>query len=445
VIEPEGGSLAAVIPETQYTRLGDLHLAYQVLGEGPPDILLLDQWLGHMDAQWDVPPMAAFRRRMASFRRLIMFDSAGRGLDRSRRPLPTIEWMDDVPPCWRGEVRQAVVVTNIGGGIMAMTYAAAHPERVASLVLVDCFARYLAADDFPIGAPLEVLEEALQEAESGAGRGVMIDLFAPSLAGDERLRRAWSRYERQQASPGSTAAIVRLIYESDVRAILPAIRVPTLILHRTHATGFRVEHGDTWLLIPGARLVELPGVDNLIWAEDQDAIGEIGSPGRSAPEPNRVLATVLFTDIVGSTRRAAELGDSAWQALLAEHHRLARRDLERFAGLEVKTVGDGILATFDGPARAIRCAAAIRDAVRELGLELRAGLHTGEIEIQPDDISGLAVHIGARISALASGGEVLVSGTVKDLVIGSGLVFEDRGSHELAGVPGTWPLFAVGV
>ena len=342
----------------------------------------------------------------------------------------------------------AHVITNIGGGIMATTFAAAHPDRVASLVLVDCFARFQAAEDFPIGAPPEAVAAALDEAEVSSGRGLMIDLFAPSLANDERLRRAWSRYERQAASPGSTVAIVRLIYESDVRAILPAIRVPTLVIHRAAATGFRVEHG-RYLAehIPGATYVELPGTDNLIWAGDQDAIvAEIQAfitGVRPAPEPNRVLATVLFTDIVGSTRLAAELGDSRWHALLADHDRAARRLVERFGGETVKSVGDGILATFDGPARAIRCAAAIRDEVGQLGIEVRAGLHTGEIEMGTDDIAGLAVHIGARISAMAGSGEVLVSSTVRDLVVGAGFTFEDRGRHQLKGVPGEWQVLAV--
>jgi class 3 adenylate cyclase len=276
----------------------------------------------------------------------------------------------------------------------------------------------------------------------------MIDLFAPSLAGDDRLRRAWSRYERQAASPGSTVAMVRLIYESDVRSVLPAIRVPTLVIHRADARGFGVEHGRYLAAhIPNAKYVELPGIDNLIWAGDQDSIvaeiQDFVTGVRPAPAPNRVLATILFTDIVASTRLASELGDQRWHALLADHHRVVRRQLDRFGGNEVKTVGDGFLATFDGPARAIRCALAIRDELRELGLEVRAGLHTGEIEIQADDIAGLAVHIGARVSALAGPGEVLVSSTVRDLVVGSGIGFEDRGSHELKGVPGEWRVLAV--
>ena len=343
---------------------------------------------------------------------------------------------------------RSAVIANIGGGMLAMTYAAAHPERVSSLILVDCFARFLEAPDFPIGAPLEMVGPALQIAEGDTGRGVMIDIFAPSVATDERLRRAWARYERSAATPGSTKAIIRLIYESDVRDVLPAIRVPTLVVHRRDATGFSVEHGRYLARhIPDARYVEMPGPDNLIWAGDLDAmVAEIQAfvtGVRPAPEPRRVLATVLFTDIVASTERAAQLGDAGWESLLAEHNRVVRRQLERFGGHEVKVVGDGFLATFDGPARAVRCAIAIRDEVRDLGLEIRAGVHVGEIEMLPDDIAGLAVHLGARVSALAGPGQVLVSGTVKDLVVGSGLAFEDRGVHVLKGVPGEWRLFAV--
>jgi class 3 adenylate cyclase len=441
-----------MVPETRYARLGDLHLAYQVVGDGPPDILLLDQWFGNLDAQWDVPPLAELRERLASFGRLIMFDKRGTGLSDPipTSSLPTLEeFMADIPAVLDtvGSERTAVIA-NIGGGMLAMPFVATHPDRVASLILVDCFARFLEAPDYPFGAPTEELDPALEIAEGDIGRGVMVDLFAPSVANDERFRRAWARYERSAATPGSTKAIVRLIYESDVRDVLPAIRVPTLVIHRRDAVGFGVEHG-RYLAghIPGARYVELPGADNLIWAGDMDAmVAEIQAfvtGVRPAPEPRRVLATVLFTDIVGSTERAARLGDVRWQSLLADHNRIVRHELERYAGHEVRVVGDGFLATFDGPARAVRCAVAIRDGVREVGLEIRAGVHVGEIEVLPDDIAGLAVHLGARVSALAGPGEVLVSSTVKDLVVGSGLAFEDRGSHVLKGVPGEWLLFAV--
>ena len=441
-----------MLPETLYARLGDLHLAYQVIGEGPPDILLLDQWFGNLDAQWDVPPLAEFRERLASFGRLIMFDKRGTGLSDPipTSSLPTLEeFMGDIPAVLDtvGSERPALIA-NIGGGILAMPYAAAHPERISSLILVDCFARFSEAPDFPIGTPIANVEPNLEVAELETGRGIMLDLFAPSVANDERIRRAWARYERSAATPGSTKAIVRLIYGSDVRDLLPAIRVPTLVIHRRDAIGFGVEHGRYLAAhIPDARYVELPGTDNLIWAGDQDAmVAEIQAfvtGVRPATEPRRVLATVMFTDIVGSTERAAALGDVRWHALLADHNRVVRRQLERFGGREIKVVGDGFLATFDGPARAVRCAIAIRDEVRELGLSIRVGVHVGEIEVLPDDIAGLAVHIGARVSALAGPDEVLVSSTVKDLVVGSGLVFEDRGSHLLKGVPGEWRLFAV--
>ena len=280
------------------------------------------------------------------------------------------------------------------------------------------------------------------------GRGLMLNLFAPSEAGDERLRRAWSRYERQAASPGTTIATVRLLYTSDVRALLPAIQVPTLVIHRADAREFRVAHGRYLAAhIPGAKYVELPGIDNLIWAGDQDAmvaeIQDFITGVRPAPTPHRVLATVLFTDIVDSTRRAAELTDRPWRALLDEHNQIALRAISRYGGREIKTTGDGVVATFDGPARAVRAAATIRADVADLGLDIRAGLHTGEIELEATDIAGLAVHIAARILAMASSGEVLVSGTVKDLVVGSGLEFNDRGSHVLKGVPGEWRVFAL--
>jgi class 3 adenylate cyclase len=440
-----------MLPETRYARLGELHLAYQVLGDGPPEILLLDQWFGHVEAQWDVPPVAEFRERLARFGRVIMFDKRGTGLS---DPIPTAtlptleEFMTDIPAVLDAAgSERAAMIANIGGGILAMPFTAAHPERVSSLILVDCFARFLEAPDFPIGAPTAAVGPALDLAELGTGRGVMIDEFAPTVAGDERVRRAWARYERHASTPGSSKAIVRLIYESDVRAVLPAIRVPTLVIHRADAA-FKVEHGRYLAThIPDARYVELPGTDSLIWAGDQDTIvaeiQDFVTGVRPAPDPRRVLATVLFTDIVGSTERAAQLGDTRWQSLLADHNRVLRRELDRFGGHEVKLVGDGVLATFDGPARAVRCALEIRDRVADLGLQIRAGVHTGEIEALPDDIAGLAVHIGARISALAGAGEVLVSSTVRDLVVGSGLAFDERGRHVLKGVPGEWTLLAV--
>ncbi len=438
-------------PETRYARLGDLHLAYQVLGDGPPDLLLVDQWFTHLDAQWDMPPVARLRERLAEFGRLIMFDKRGAGLSDPipTASLPALEALSADIPAVLDAVgsERATLIANVGGGLLAMTLAAAQPDRVASLVLVDCYARLLRAADYPIGAPAEALPEALEQADRDTGNGTMLDRYAPSLAADERFRRAWVRYERSITTPGSLRAYVPLVIGSDIRAILPAIAAPTLVLQRTDGP-ISVEHG-RYLAehIPNATYVELPGRDSLIWAGDQEAlVAEIQgfvTGVRPTPHPRRVLAAVLFTDIVGSTERAARLGDARWESLLADHNRAVRREVERFGGRAVKSVGDGFVATFDGPARAVRGALAIRDAVRELGLEVRAGIHFGEIEVLPDDIAGLAVHIGARVSALAGGGEVLVSSTVRDLVLGSGLEFDDRGRHPLKGVPGEWQLFAV--
>jgi class 3 adenylate cyclase len=442
----------AALPETRYARAGGAHIAYQVLGHGQVDIVLADQWFSHMDGQWDVPPIAEFRRRLSSFSRLIMFDKRGIGLsdpvpiDR----LPTIEeWIDDLRAVM-DEVasERAALVTNIGGAIMALVCAAAFPDRLSSLVVVDGFARYLAAPDYPIGGTAEEKDRALQITESKHGRALMLDLFARSMASDDELREAFARYERQSASPGVATAMLRLIYESDVRDVLPTIRIPTLVMHHAGAEllppalgRYIADH------VANARYVELPGADSLIWAGGAETIvaeiQEFVTGAKPIPETTRVLSTVLFTDIVDSTSRAGELGDERWRALLAEHDRLTRAELERGSGREIKTTGDGFLATFDGPARAIRTALAIRDAVRAIGFEVRAGLHTGEIELVPDDVAGVGVHIGSRIASLAGPGEVFVSSTVKDLVAGSGIAFDDRGSHVLKGIPDAWRVFAV--
>ncbi len=417
-------------------------------------MLFVDQWFSHMDAQWDVPPLADLLERLASFSRLIMFDNRGSGLSDPvpTAVLPTIDdWVEDMPVVLDAvNSERAALVTNIGGGFLAMSFAAAHPEWVSALVLVDCFARFLATPDFPIGAPPEILELALEQGRRGHGARRHARPLrpepgrrrqVPEHVGPVRAAGRQSRQHRgdraahlQQRRPGPTPPDPR----SDPRH--PPSPGP----------GFRVEHGRYLAQhIPGAKYVELPGIDNMIWAGDREAIvSEIQAfltGVRTAPEPHRVLATVLFTDIVGSTRLASDLGDERWQALLAEHHPTVRRALERFGGREVKTVGDGFLATFESPARAIRCAAAIRDGLRDLGIDIRSGLHIGEIEVRPDDIAGLAVHIGARISALADAGEILVSGTVRELVVGSGFEFEDRGSHVLKGVPGEWRIYAARV
>jgi class 3 adenylate cyclase len=438
-------------PETRYAKSGDLHIAYQVIGEGPPDIALVDQWFSHVDGQWEVPPMARLLERLASFSRLLLFDERGVGLSDpvSIEALPSIqEWMDDLRAAMDAAgFERATLVANLAGGFMASVFAATYPDRTAALALVDCFARLVAAPpDYPTGAPPDEEDRYTARMETDWGRGFLLDLFAPSMAGDAPLRDQWARYERTAASPGSVRAMLRVIYGTDIRDILPSIRVPTLVIGRGGAE--RIGHSRYLAAhIPDAKYVELPGEDNLIWAGDQDAlvseIQEFVTGARPAPEPDRVLATVLFTDIVGSTQEAARLGDRRWKELLQLHNAVVRRELDRFNGREVHTAGDGFLATFDGPARAIRSAVSISEAVRPLGIEVRAGLHTGEIELLEDDIGGIAVHIGSRVSALAGPREVLVSSTVKDLVAGSGIEFEQRGVHELKGVPGQWNVFAV--
>ena len=405
-----------------------------------------------IDAQWEEPGLAAFLDRLGSFGRLISFDQRGTGVSDPVPPgqLPSLEqWMDDIRTVME-EVgsERAVLVAFGGGGSLAMLFAATYPERTLGLVLLNCFARLVPTEDYPWGRTPAAEEEVIHVMHSGWGRGVLIDLAAPSKLGDEAFRRWWARYQRLGASPGTIVQIRKMLGELDVRDVLPSIRVPTLILHRTNNTLVHVEHG-RYLAehIPGARYVEIPGRDYFVWVANGDAfLDEIERfvKGISRPrETDRVLGTVLFTDIVASTQRASELGDRRWQELLAAHHAAVREELVRFRGREIATTGDGFLAMFDGPARGVQCALAIRESVASLGLEVRAGLHTGEVELVGGDVAGLAVHIAQRVMAEAGAGEVLVSSTVKDLVGGSGLAFADRGPHRLKGVGEEWRLFRV--
>jgi class 3 adenylate cyclase len=435
---------------TRYAKSGDLHIAYRTLGVGPLDIMLLEQWFSNVEIERDVPPLARFHDRLADIGRVIVFDKRGVGLS---DPVPTTslppieEWMDDLRAVMDavGSERGAVVA-SMAGGFMASVFAATYPERTTALVLVDAFARFTRAADYPWGDDATTTGDRLSAFE-GWGNGMMLDLFAPEIAHDAAVRNTWSRYERHSVSPGTALAMVQMIGATDVRSVLPAIRVPTLVLAHAQAPvppghgRYLAEH------IAGARFVELEGTTSLMWAGDQDAlVAEIQhflTGVRPAPEPDRALATLMFTDIVGSTDRAAEVGDARWLAILDEHNRIVRTQLDRFRGHEVNTTGDGFLATFDGPARAVRCAVAIVDAVRDAGVEVRAGVHTGEVELLPGKVGGIAIHIAARVSAKAGAGEVLVSSTVKDLVVGSGIAFDERGEHVLKGVPGEWRLFAV--
>jgi class 3 adenylate cyclase len=441
-----------VLPETHYARVDDLHIAFQIVGDGPVDVVLVDQWLGHMEAQWDVPPMAELRRRLAAFSRLILFDKRGVGMSDPvpLASLPSIEtWMDDLRSVMdAASSGEAVLVTTMAGTMLGLVFAASHPDRVRALIVVDGFARMLASDDYPEGQPSDEGDRRVGQVESMWGRGFMLDLFAPSMRAVPGVRDAWARYERMAGSPGVSQAMIRNIYRLDVRDVLPLIRVPTLVIQHPEARGLSAGHG-RYLAehIPGARRVELPGPDNLIWAGDQEAvvaeIEEFVTGARPAQRTDRRLATVLFTDIVDSTRHASSIGDSAWRALLGRHDALARDAVGRSGGQLIKSTGDGILATFDRPSRAIETACAIRLGVDALGLRVRAGVHTGEIELATGDVTGLAVHVASRVASLAGASDILVTSTVRDLVLGSGVDLIERGSRVLKGVPGRWRIFAV--
>jgi pimeloyl-ACP methyl ester carboxylesterase len=451
-----------VLPETRYAKSGDVHIAYQVVGEGAIDLVFVTGWISHLEFAWEDPRQSRFLTRLASFSRLILFDKRGVGLSDPvpvNQPPILEERMDDVRAVMEavGSERAALLGVSEGGPITAL-FAATYPERTAALILYGSFAR--------AGSQLmnEVeLEARLRAIETDWPDSVDPDVPAPSLSADDGYRRWFRTFMRRAASPGAAIALLRMNSQIDVREVLPTIRVPTLVLYRRDArlghgasawrqagTDVITPAGEATLLaerIPGARLVELPGIDHLPWAGDVDALlGEIeefltGVRGR--PEPDRVLATILFTDIVGSTPTAARLGDRGWRGLLEQHNALVRRQLARFRGQEQDTTGDGFLASFDGPARAIRCARAIAEAVTALGLMIKAGIHTGECELADGKLAGLAVHIAARIAELAQPGEVLVSSTVKDLVVGSRIEFADRSARALKGVPGEWHLFAV--
>ena len=448
--------------ETRYAKSGDVHIAYQVIGDGPVDLVFVSGWITHVELGWDDSLEAAFRRRLAAFSRLILFDKRGTGLS-DRVPvdqLPILEErMDDVRAVMDavGSERAALMGVSEGGPLSAL-FAATYPERTAALILYGSFAR--------AGAALlsqDELDNRLRELEEGWPDALDPSVAVPSLAQDETFRQTWRTYLRHAASPGAALALLRMNSQIDVREVLPTISTPTLVLYRRAA---RFGHGAAaWRQrgedpispreeaeylaehIPGARLVELPGADHLPWVgEPGPLLGEVEeflTGVRTAPEPDRVLATILFTDIVGSTALAARLGDREWRELLERHHALVRRQLERFRGQEIDTAGDGFVASFDGPARGIGCAAAIAESVSAIGLSIRAGIHTGEAELVDGKLAGIAVHIAARIAALAEADEVLVSSTVKDLVIGSRVAFEERGAYELKGVPGEWSLFAV--
>src|SRR5215211_937566 len=445
--------VATETPETRYARSGEYSIAYQVVGDGDLDLVYIPGFASNLEVFWEEPAYSRFLHRLASFRRLILMDRLGTGLSDRLPPNQASTYeqrMDDIGAVMDAVgSEQAALLGWSEGAPLCATFAATYPQRTTAPVMYGGMPRFIRDEDYPWGIPPDEMDQFIEAIPSTWGRDEeLLRLWAPSVADQPGPRRWWARYARLAASPGSATALMRMLRELDVRDILPAIRVPTLIVHRTGDTLIRVDHARHMAEhIPGARLVELPGDDHLWWFGDHDAIvdeiEEFLTGERSAPPVDRVLATVMFTDIVGSTERAAELGDGRWRELLERHEAIVRKQLERHRGREVKTTGDGFLATFDGPARAIGCARAIVDTVQPLGIEIRAGLHTGELEMMNGDVGGIAVHTGARVSARAEAGEVLVSSTVKDLVAGSGIEFRDRGSHELKGVPGEWRLYAV--
>jgi class 3 adenylate cyclase len=436
-------------PETRYAKSGDLHIAYQVLGEGSVDLVLVPGFVSNLDAAWMDPGYARFLRGLASFARLILFDKRGTGLSDPVVGAPTLEdRMDDVRAVMDAVGSERAAFFGLSeGGPMSLLFAATYPDRTTGLILYGTFAvGPLVANDNPGGPRWTEVDTWLTDVIGHWGEGRTLRFFNPSVAGDPAFRRGWARFERAALSPGMARALWQLVASIDVRHVLPAIRVPTLVIRRS-GDFMPVElHRHLAETIAGAQYVELEG-DHIPNTGDVEAIVDevraFLTGVREGPRVDRVLATVLFTDIVGSTERAATLGDRHWRDVLESHQQLVRGELARFRGHEVKTLGDGFLATFDGPARAIRSAVAIRDGVRRLGIEIKGGLHTGECELMDDDVGGIAVHIGARVAASASPGEILVSSTVKDLVAGSGLRFVDRGARSLHGVPGEWRLFAV--
>ncbi len=443
------------IPETRYAKSGDVTIAYQIVGDGPYDLVFVPPLVSNVEIVWELPPRAEGYQRLAEFSRLILFDKRGTGLsDRMAQPATLEERMDDVRAVLDavGSERSALLGV-LDGAPMSILFAATYPERCFALALYKCWARWSWAPDYPWAPTREEFERQARELEAtwateGPTRR-MAERRWPDRAGDEGLVAAMMRHSRHGASPGAAAALARMNAEIDVRAVLPAVRVPALVLDRGVDQTDRLHSRYVAERIPHARHVELSGTGEGLLGNDpevfavlrhflDDAWGQAGEP-----EPERVLATVLFTDIVGSTAKAVELGDRRWAELVAAHHERVRRELARHRGRELDTAGDGFFAAFDGPARAIRCACAIREAVHDLGIEIRAGLHTGECEHVDGKVAGVAVSTGARVAALAGPDEVLVSATVRDLVAGSGLAFEDRGLHALKGIPEERRLYAV--
>ena len=438
--------------KTQYAKSGEVSIAYQVIGDGPIDLVFVPGFISHVELIWDFPPARHMIERLASFARLIAFDKRGTGLSDPVVGAPTLEErMDDVRAVMdaAGSERAALIGVSEGGA-MSILFAATHPERTSALVLYASMARTTWAEDYPIGTPKEALMQGtLEWIAPHADEGAFFEVMAPSAALDPMAIEGFMRFQRYAATPSMMQQLYLMYLDVDVRSALPAVHAPTLVLHRRGDRAVNRRAGEYIAShIDGAKYVELAGNDHTLFAGNVDAIideiEEFLTGVRGASEVDRVLATVMFTDIVNSTVKAAELGDTKWRDLLEAQVAILRREITRFRGREVKQIGDGCLATFDGPARAIKCGLALTEAVRSsLGIDIRVGLHTGEVEVMGDDVGGIAVHVASRINGLAEAGRVFTSGTVKDLVAGSGIVFEDQGTHTLKGVPDEWRVFAV--
>ncbi len=439
------------IPETRYARSGDLDIAYQVLGSGPIDLVLAGGWVTHLEHAWEQPRLAAFYRRLAAFSRLILFDKRGTGLSERftvDRPPSLEERMDDVRAVMDAVGSEQAALLGISeGGAMSVLFAATYPARTRALILYGAYARRIAGPGYAIGPGAQEWEQVIADLEGRWGGPVALEMVAPSVAADAAVAAWWAALMRLGATPRTGTELLRMNARIDIRPLLPAVRAPTLVLHRAGDRGIPIAMG-RYLAehIPGARFVELPGDDHQFWAGDAiriaDEIQEFLTGSRPAHRSDRVLATLLFTDIVDSTRRAAGLGDAAWRSVMETHDRIIRDALVQYGGAEINTTGDGFLARFDGPGRAVLAAFAIRGALESIGIQVRAGIHTAEIEIAGDDVRGIGVHLAARVMAQAGPGEIFVTRTVEDLVAGSGIVFEPRGKHRLKGIPGSWDLVA---